>query len=609
MSDHRPRKAARRPRRRACDTCHRRKIRCDAGFPQCNWCQHQNLACTYNRIYRPASATSQVTVLPLPDHGLTPNNSPDQPGSAAPHSTVQMEHPRGPNTFLSNITYLAGYHIFSDEGQKWIESQVGERVDFGKLFALESQLLRPLRLVTEAAAFPSPPLPALPARATMERYIRVYSSSFQSLVFPVVSRSMLGKTLDLAYDPVPSFGSASARSCVYAFVALVSLFGFEDSTADAMDCRSYALAARSYMTVVMEEMTVDGLQSLIMLVQLQYFSGELQSAAGTLSIATRLLYALDAHMQACSSRSMTYDKKDIRSHLRDLFWLCYSFDKDLCIRTGQPPCMNDTHCDLSLPVDYVRLQDANLQQDTLHITDHTIPLYPWDLRLSMLKSQVYQELYSAVSLQQSACQLLSSIRDLDETLEQWRLSLPLEFRPTLCFFDETPVSPKLNTQAVMLRLAYYHCVTSIHQASSRYRHSASDPDPDLDPHPGEPRLNGITSSINMSTTACRSTLSYLNKVLPVVKGECFWIILFYAVTAVMTLFCNTLSDPHDTDTIRNVELLQTVPSLIHRIPVRQLALSELTHLQYLDNLTTELVAICMRARAKAQGSLQTVYNQ
>lgn len=191
--------------------------------------------------------------------------STDRPGLAPLHLRAEMEHPRRTNSFLNNVTYLAGYHIFSDEGQKWIESQVGETVDFDRLFALESQLPKPLRFVTEPVASPSR-LPALPTRATTERYILVYSSSFQSLVFPVVSRPILEKTLDLAYNPVPSFGSASAKSCVYAFLAIVSLFGFEDRIHDAMDCRSYALTAQTFMTPVMEEMTVDGLQSLIMLV-------------------------------------------------------------------------------------------------------------------------------------------------------------------------------------------------------------------------------------------------------------------------------------------------------------------------------------------------------
>lgn len=32
------------------------QIQCDAEFPQCNWCKHHNLACTYNRIRKQADA-------------------------------------------------------------------------------------------------------------------------------------------------------------------------------------------------------------------------------------------------------------------------------------------------------------------------------------------------------------------------------------------------------------------------------------------------------------------------------------------------------------------------------------------------------------------------
>lgn len=169
------------------------------------------------------------------------------------------------NTFLNNITYLGGHHIFSDEGQRWIESRVGESIDFDKLFSLELHWLKPLRSYTDPEGFPLP-LPELPSRPNVERYVQVYGSSFQSLVFPVISRSMFGETLDLAYSPVCPSGSASAKSCVYALLSIIYLFGFDDAIHGAMDCQSYGSAAQSFVTPVIEEMTIDGLQSLIMLV-------------------------------------------------------------------------------------------------------------------------------------------------------------------------------------------------------------------------------------------------------------------------------------------------------------------------------------------------------
>lgn len=96
--------------------------------------------------------------------------------------------------------------------------------------------------------------------------MQIYGSSSQSLVFPVISQPVFGKTLDLAYSNLQLPGSNSAKSCVYAFLSLISLFGMDDNIHGAMDCQSYASVAQSFQIPVIEEMTVDGLQTLIMLV-------------------------------------------------------------------------------------------------------------------------------------------------------------------------------------------------------------------------------------------------------------------------------------------------------------------------------------------------------
>ncbi|KAL5359571.1 hypothetical protein BJX96DRAFT_59613 [Aspergillus floccosus] len=70
-------------RRRACDICFQRKIKCDAELPQCNWCKHHSLACTYDRI--------------------------------------------------AGRIKSSGIHLLSDEGLEWIEHQVGEKVNRAEL--------------------------------------------------------------------------------------------------------------------------------------------------------------------------------------------------------------------------------------------------------------------------------------------------------------------------------------------------------------------------------------------------------------------------------------------------------------------------------------------
>ncbi|KAH6876731.1 hypothetical protein B0T10DRAFT_497616 [Thelonectria olida] len=40
-------------------------------------------------------------------------------------------------------------------------------------------------------------------------------------------------------------------------------------------------------------------------------------------------------------------------HVRLLFWHCYVFDNDIDLRTGQPPLISDSDCDLTPPEGYI----------------------------------------------------------------------------------------------------------------------------------------------------------------------------------------------------------------------------------------------------------------
>lgn len=234
--------------------------------------------------------------------------------------------------------------------------------------------------------------------------------------------------------------------------------------------------------------------------------GDLRSTGLFISIASRL-FALNTQLYP---QEKIYNKNDRACHLRDLFWTCYSLDKDLCIRTGQPSCLSDLHCDLTLPPDYSTMQNRHIQSNTIpSLSSQTVPMYPWDLLLSQLKSRAYDALYSPMAHRKTLSELLESIRLLDESLEQWRLSLPLDFRPTLTFGKATPVSSDVSMQSSIVRLAYYHFVAIIHRASGRCK--AQSPN-----H----YHKGVRSSFNLSFDASRSTLTYLRVALHVITDDC-----------------------------------------------------------------------------------------
>jgi hypothetical protein len=81
----------------------------------------------------------------------------------------------------------------------------------------------------------------------------------------------------------------------------------------------------------------------------------------------------------------------------------------------------------------------------------------------------------------------------------------------------------------------------------------------------------------------------------------FRIIIYYPITAVLALFSNILSNPHDESAPGDLEILRAAPSLFKSIPIRKLTLAELTHLKFLDAFTMELARLGGLAVQKATG--------
>jgi hypothetical protein len=232
-----------------------------------------------------------------------------------------------------------------------------------------------------------------------------------------------------------------------------------------------------------------------------------------------MIFKLGAHIPPAITEP--YNKDRDTHHMRDLFWICYSMDKDLCNRIAQPPVINDAHCDLTLPTNYAEMQNSNILNlgEFSPYNSTIVPLYPWDIRLSIIKSRIYEDLYSMSASRQQQAEILRRIRYLDEDLEVWRLTLPLDHRPTLSFLDKTPVDAQTNTQAIMLRLSYHHCVISIHKARCRM----------LRPVAGLVG-DGHEANFQLLVDASKSILTYLEKALPVVAHECFWYVYLLSHT-------------------------------------------------------------------------------
>lgn len=246
------------------------------------------------------------------------------------------------------------------------------------------------------------------------------------------------------------------------------------------------------------------------------FSGKFQTASMFHSMACRMLFMLGAHtmendLSEEPPSGETEESWRVKCHLRKYFWMCYTFDKDISLRTWQPPAIDDGHCDLKLPKSYQASKLGVMIMDARGTT-----FLPGDLRLSMIKSKSIKLLYSPDALRKSDAELLRDIRELDDELESWRMSIDESYRPKLwgeVFASIPDASPSQKMHYIISNFEYHYLMATIHQATSRCRAWENGVD-------GE--MEGVSSSLALAVEASRSTLVYLRAAVEALLGESFW---------------------------------------------------------------------------------------
>jgi hypothetical protein len=207
-----------------------------------------------------------------------------------------------------------------------------------------------------------------------------------------------------------------------------------------------------------------------------------------------------------------------RRHLRKLFWVCYIWDKEISLRTGHPPAIADEHCDLTLPSGYqdILYRDEYPFGDVIPSDESAVPLLPGDPQLNMIKSKAATMLYSAQALRKSDGVLLRDIRELDEELESWRLSIAPKYRPVLSVREPTAGfggdKPK-SVRTVMMDFDYHYLMATIHQATSRCSAWTTRESREID---------SVRSSLALAVEASRSTLVSLRSVVHGLLDDATW---------------------------------------------------------------------------------------
>jgi len=173
--------------------------------------------------------------------------------------------------------------------------------------------------------------------------------------------------------------------------------------------------------------------------------------------AIRLGHSIGLHRQESYHNGMPVAEIEQRKRV---FWLCYILDRDISMRSGQPPVQHDDDIDVDFPCD--SLSDG---VGYIFLAHGIWPINFLRLRiqLAVIQGAIYRDLYSAKATKQSDDRRAMVVQELDERLRQWKNSTSIEFHSD--FLNQKLQEPFDILHIVILHFTYFNCLILIHRYS------------------------------------------------------------------------------------------------------------------------------------------------
>ncbi|KAG7411644.1 hypothetical protein Forpi1262_v017335 [Fusarium oxysporum f. sp. raphani] len=355
--------------------------------------------------------------------------------------------------------------------------------------------------------------------------------------------------------------------------------GFSFEPRDCVNEASRLLGVVSGIT------SLDSLQGTLLLWASQKTRGQCREAAVSFASACRMVCDLGGHFPLSRPAIFpqhipTFDDQT-RLHLRRLFWICYCYDKDMSLRTDKPPLLTSDHCDIS---------DA--EDQTLWYS------HPRDTNLARIKENASNILCSPRAFKYTEGELLAHVRQLDDELEEWRLSVDPRYRPRLSILSDLsfslPAAMNLQdrTYLINLQLDYLFTIINIHTLVRKCG--------DLEENLPDDLHSVVHSSADLSIEASRSIFRILDTIVDLWKEDSLWIVSHYAPMAAMPLFMNILIHPLGSSADNDLHILSSISKITRKVPSDRLPMEEIEHIQEISEFVMELVRLSHSAAWKVK---------
>ncbi|RDW92941.1 fungal specific transcription factor domain-containing protein [Aspergillus mulundensis] len=488
--------------------------------------------------------TSNLPGLPLSYSDLVCKEHPDPLSSL-----LCFNLPRS----LSGQTGPSPLSIFSSVGKQWLQNAVGdEPLDWDVLspmFAPDPSLdmdYSPLRR----------PFIPLPAKDDARCLLNIYFQSFNTFC-PTFDEHEFMLHFELEY-PVQPEPCPAKWACVNAALALAAsldprlsgqagLFwknAMMSWAPSSWKRRAFIPHRLWWLWYVPHQM--DFRNRLLTRYQAVYSIGTFQSQTSStiIPMAIRTLHGL--------SPTETNGSK----HFEIVLVLARSLDIDHALQGGDPPTdLSDGDLYRAMPV-------QEMGTDSIRSFD----FYEAFSALTRLKEDVYRELYSVSARKKSDSKVLARVGGLDARLEDWKHTIPEEYRPGRPTAAET-IKQGNCVLVVYMHLSYHNCLLAIHRRTASFTAASLRLDSSLKMGNAIRSLNtrALISS-RLCAEASRATLQ-LVRFIPVGSQLACGLIISHIVFALKLFAVTIVQDPSSPRVQFDLRLIRNVEAFLSQLPI------------------------------------------
>ncbi|OHE90302.1 fungal specific transcription factor [Colletotrichum orchidophilum] len=300
---------------------------------------------------------------------------------------------------------------------------------------------------------------------------------------------------------------------------------------------AWAYAANALDTVLDILMRATQLMSVQALLVLAWFflgTPNPQPSFMLVANAIRLAHTIGLHRKECNA-SLSPVEKATRVNV---FWLAFSLDRELSLRTGRPPAQDFGGFEVDLP-------DSLMQHEfSTHGSSHTlVNVFIAYSRLAVIQAKIYSKIYLREGLNPDG--ISDATQALYQDLADWRV----EFAAAL----DLDGHPELIEHPSVLRLnyTYHHCVILVHRAQSEQDWKSL-----VRPKPSDSSSSRVTMSIQTSVDAARAILK-LDLLIPESWQSLTWDVIPISVTAILILSHYSLRRSRTSNAAENLASVST----------------------------------------------------